>query len=254
VIAIAWGSASAPPALASAVHVVQPGETLSGIAAANGLTTESLAAWNGIGSETLVVSGSSITVPSLEEAGVSSSSSTSTGSGTHVVIAGESLGSIAAANGISVADLAAVNGLSETGILPEGATLQIPAPSASTSTAPAGLGAITSPWGDLYLDPTAAQQWNAMRDQSLADYGQDLYPAGPLSAYRTAEQQGELYESFLSGVGDPANPPGYSSHELGLSVDLATPEMRYVVDQIGWQYGWGKLEAPDEWWHVTYGG
>lgn len=238
--------------------MVQPGETLSGIAAANGLTTESLAAWNGIGSETLVVAGSSLTVPSAEEAGVSSSSTSASTTGSHAVVAGESLGSIAAANGVSVADLAAVNGLSETGVLPEGATLQIPAASTSTmatsTAAPAGLGAITSPWGDLYLDPTAAQQWNAMREQSLADYGQDLYPAGPLSAYRTAEQQGELYESFLSGVGAPADPPGYSSHEVGLSVDVATPEMRWVVDQIGWQYGWGKLEAPDEWWHVTYGG
>ncbi len=257
-IAAAAGCATAAEAAASASHVVQPGETLSGIAAANGLPTESLAAWNGISSETLVISGSSITVPTAEEAGVSASTaSTATASGgSHVVVAGESLGSIAGANGVSVSELAAANGLSETGILPEGATLQIPAPSTTTatSTAPAGLGAITSPWGDLYLDPAAAESWNAMRDQSLADYGQDLYPAGPLSAYRTSEQQGELYESFLNGVGDPANPPGYSSHEVGLSVDVATPEMRYVVDQIGAAYGWGKLEAPDEWWHVTYGG
>ena len=39
-----------------------------------------------------------------------------------------------------------------------------------------------------------------------------------------------------------------------MSVDLATPEMRDVVDQIGYLYGWGKTEAPTEWWHVTWGG
>ena len=93
-----------------------------------------------------------------------------------------------------------------------------------------------------------------MRQQALSDYGVDLYPAGPLSAYRTSDQQGEMYELFLSGAGAPANPPGMSSHELGLSVDLATPEMRSVVDQIGAIYGWGKYEAPSEWWHVTYAG
>ena len=63
-----------------------------------------------------------------------------------------------------------------------------------------------------------------------------------------------MYELFLSGAGAPANPPGCSSHELGVSVDLATPAMRDIVDQIGWQYGWGKIEAPAEWWHVSWGG
>jgi hypothetical protein len=28
--------------------------------------------------------------------------------------------------------------------------------------------------------------------------------------------------------------------------------MRWVVDQIGYQYGWGKVHGPDEWWHVDY--
>jgi hypothetical protein len=45
-----------------------------------------------------------------------------------------------------------------------------------------------------------------------------------------------------------------SSHQLGTSVDVATPAMRSVIDQIGYAYGWGKFEAPDEWWHVSYSG
>jgi hypothetical protein len=28
--------------------------------------------------------------------------------------------------------------------------------------------------------------------------------------------------------------------------------MRWVIDQIGASYGWGKLHAPGEWWHVDY--
>ncbi len=39
-----------------------------------------------------------------------------------------------------------------------------------------------------------------------------------------------------------------------MSVDLATPEMRDVVDQIGYFYGWVKTEAPAEWWHVAWSG
>ena len=252
--------AIATPAHASASHVVLPGETLSGIAAANGLTTDSLAAWNGFSADAMMISGSSIVVPTIEEAGAGTSASDATSSapaaGAHTVVAGETLSSIASANGVSVSDLAASNGLPEAGILLTGAALTIPAPSSSpAASGPAsGLGTIPSPWGDLDLDASAAQAWDAMRQQSLTDFGVDLYPAGPLSAYRTAEQQGELHDLFLSGAGAPANVPGASSHELGLSVDLATPQMRDVVDQIGWQYGWGKLEAPTEWWHVTYGG
>jgi hypothetical protein len=28
--------------------------------------------------------------------------------------------------------------------------------------------------------------------------------------------------------------------------------MRWVIDQIGWKYGWGKVQGPTEWWHVDY--
>ena len=190
----------AAPAGAAVSHTILPGETLSGIAAANGLTTDSLAAWNGLSSDYLVIAGDTIQVPTLEETGVASTTT-------------------------------------------------------ATTAAPASwLGSIPSPWGDLYLDAGAAAAWNAMRSEALSTYGVDLYPAGPLSAYRTSAQQGEMYELFLSGAGSPANPPGMSSHEIGVSVDLATPAMRDVVDQIGWQYGWGKTEAPAEWWHVTWSG
>ena len=30
--------------------------------------------------------------------------------------------------------------------------------------------------------------------------------------------------------------------------------MRSVVDSIGGAYGWGKITAPDEWWHVSFFG
>ena len=201
----------AAPATAAVSHTIQPGETLSGIAAANGLSTDTLAAWNGVSSDYLLIAGNTLSVPSLAETGVTTTATSTTATD--------------------------------------------PATTTSTSTAPAPwLGSIPSPWGDLYLDAGAAAAWNAMRQASLSTYGVDLYPAGPLSAYRPSTQQGEMYELYLSGVGSPANPPGMSSHELGVSVDLATPQMRDIVDQIGWQYGWTKSEAPTEWWHVTWTG
>ncbi|MDQ2676409.1 MAG: M15 family metallopeptidase, partial [Actinomycetota bacterium] len=141
----------------------------------------------------------------------------------------------------------AANGLDPAGYLIEGTTISIPAASSST----AGMGHIPSPSGELHLEPAAAESWNAMRDDSIANYGVDLYPAGPASAYRTTEQQQELYDLYLSGQGAPANPPGTSSHESGSAVDVAEPAMRDVIDQIGSAYGWvGTI--PSEWWHVQH--
>jgi LAS superfamily LD-carboxypeptidase LdcB len=91
-----------------------------------------------------------------------------------------------------------------------------------------------------------------MRQASLDLYGIDLYPAGPLSAYRSYGQQLYLYNLYLSGQGGLAAVPGTSSHEYGIALDLADPSMRTVVDQIGSQYGWAKTEAPGEWWHINY--
>ena len=48
-------------------HVVQPGETLWSIAAANNLTTRTVAAFNGLSESSQVVLGSTIQVPSTVE-------------------------------------------------------------------------------------------------------------------------------------------------------------------------------------------
>src|SRR5690349_5864865 len=62
VLAILPASASA-----SIPHVVQPGETLWSIAAANNFTTRSVAAANGLSENSPVVLGSTIQIPSIAE-------------------------------------------------------------------------------------------------------------------------------------------------------------------------------------------
>jgi LAS superfamily LD-carboxypeptidase LdcB len=93
-----------------------------------------------------------------------------------------------------------------------------------------------------------------MRQVALSQYGVDLYPAGPLSAYRSYAQQLYLYDLYLSGQGGLAAVPGTSAHEYGAAVDLPDPAMRSVIDEIGATYGWAKTETPGEWWHVNYVG
>ncbi len=185
-------------------HVVVPGETLTGIAAANGLTAADVAAWNGLPTGYFVIAGETISVPSLAEAGV---------------------------------------------VDPAVAT----DPALGSTGAPVyGLATITGPMGSVQLDSAAAVAFESMRADSLAQFGIDLFPDGSLSGYRTYEQQAYLYDLFLAGQGAPANPPGTSTHELGIAVDLSDPSMRTVVDQIGPSYGWNGISS--EWWHIEYSG
>jgi LysM repeat protein len=178
----------------------------------------------------------------------------------HLILPGETLWSIAEANGLSVESVAAFNGISPETYVIAGETIQVPASwevpatvaaPAPAAAAPYGLATVSGPMGAVQLDAAAATAFEAMRADSLAQFGIDLFPDGTLSGYRTYEQQAYLYDLFLQGVGAPANPPGTSSHELGIAIDLSDPSMRTVVDQIGAAYGWYGIES--EWWHIQYG-
>src|SRR3954468_18104866 len=58
----------AVPASAAIPHVVQPGETLWSIAAANNFTTRAFAAANGLSEDSAVIAGTTLKVPSVAEA------------------------------------------------------------------------------------------------------------------------------------------------------------------------------------------
>ena len=268
-------STPAAGAEAAVPHTVQPGESLWSIAAANNFTTRTVAAYNGLAETATVVAGQTIQIPTVEEgaaalaaAGIDTSipatdtsTTTSTAApaaGGHTVAEGETLSSIASSHGVTIDALAAANGRSTDSYVYTGEVLSMPeatltATATATSTG-VPLGTVPSPYGEIPLEASAAASWNAMREESLSTYGQDIYPAGTQSGYRSYEQQAAMYEAYLNGTGPLAAPPGTSAHEYGTAVDLETPEMRSVIDQIGWNYGWGKTEAHDEWWHINYVG
>jgi LysM repeat protein len=123
-------------AQANASHLVVPGETLSGIAAANGLSTQALAAANGLPANAFVISGRSLSVP--PRGTVAPTSSTSAAPvpaplGGYRVRLGDSLSAIAAEHGISLARLAAANGLSPQGVLIAGTSLRLPTAGSTTA-------------------------------------------------------------------------------------------------------------------------
>ena len=67
IAAVLFATVFAAPAGAAVPHVVQPGETLWSIAAANNLTTRTVAAYNGLSESSQVVLGSTIQIPSTVE-------------------------------------------------------------------------------------------------------------------------------------------------------------------------------------------
>ena len=213
--------------LAAVPHTVRPGETLWSISTSNNLTTRTVAVYNGLPEDAQLVAGTTVYVPTVQDGAAA-----------------------LAAGALAVAPVPSA-GSSASAAAPPGENSMI----STTTVAPApGMGHVPSPYGELHLVPAAADAWNAMRAEALSAYGIDIYPGGPLSAHRTYEQQAELYEAFLAGHGAPANPPGTSSHELGTAVDVETPEMRWVIDQLGWKYGWSEVHGLNEWWHVEYVG
>jgi N-acetylmuramoyl-L-alanine amidase len=130
-----------PAGAGAATHLVVSGETLSGIAAANGISPAALAAANGLPADAFVISGRTLTVP---VAGVTTTPTTSSSPasqpapfGGYRVRLGDSLGKIAGELGTSISALAAANGISPSGTILAGTSLRLPGGAGSTTTAPA---------------------------------------------------------------------------------------------------------------------
>jgi hypothetical protein len=112
--------------------------------------------------------------------------------------------------------------------------------------------AALAPIAQGQLAKPAAAAGNSMNLQARR-MGLELVPTGAMSSYRNLAQQKLLYGRYLAG-GNLAAKPGSSNHGWGLAVDVATFQMRQLVDRIGEPYGWAKRwsDAPSEWWHLAY--
>jgi len=161
-ISVAVAALLALPAAASAyfVHVIAPGESLSSIAAADGLSVQQLAAANGLSPDAQLILGSDIQIPP-QQAGVSApaaatatapavagdgdsdaddTGSTATAvpatatttSASYVVQPGDTLTAIAARAGMTVDELAALNGLDPNNLLISGTAIRVSGSSGSS--------------------------------------------------------------------------------------------------------------------------
>jgi LysM repeat protein len=108
-------------------YLVQPGDTLSAIAARAGTSVAALAAANGLNPNGLLISGAVLRLSgSSSSAGASVPvSTTSVSSGSYRVQPGDTLSAIAARAGMSVAQLAVNNGIDPNGTLLAGSVLSL---------------------------------------------------------------------------------------------------------------------------------
>ena len=155
----------ASPASAAVPHVVQPGETLWSIAAANNLTTRTVAVYNGLSEDSQVILGSTINIPTtvegyaaLQQAGLAPADPAQAApapaaapaaapeaapapQGAYTVRPGDTLSGLAAQTGVSVDAMAAMNGLDPNAYLLTGTVLKLPggapAPAAASQPEPA---------------------------------------------------------------------------------------------------------------------
>jgi lysozyme len=118
---------------------------------------------------------------------------------------------------------------------------------------PRQLASIHHPKLGLFLAADgAAASWNTMRLFLLQRYGSrgDVYPEGPLGAYRDFAGQVRCKQLY----GGNAATPGTSNHGLGHAVDVADHFMAGLVDKHGGLFGWHHWDAKWEWWHREYDG
>lgn len=80
------------------------------------------------------------------------------------------------------------------------------------------------------------------------------------SAFRTMGEQERLYRAYLDGSGNLAAPPGYSTHQNGIAIDIrvrnsfTSPEYLWLASNAK-RYGFintGKDFAQPEPWHWEY--
>lgn len=137
---IALGAFTLGASTARAHQTVQAGDTLSGIAAAHGVTPAALAAANGMSPDAFVITGQSLAIPAPSSPAAAAPTPAPAATGTQIQ-PGETLSAIAARMGTTPAALAAANGIANPNLILAGTTLR---PAAGMAAAPASAPAASS--------------------------------------------------------------------------------------------------------------
>jgi soluble lytic murein transglycosylase-like protein len=244
-------------AVAEPEHEIAPGESLTSIAAADGLSVAQLAAANGLSPTAELTAGVTLRIPPQTNTGtaapgpatpnvpasaapsVTSAPASAAPGGGYRVTFGDTLSAIAARYGATVQGLAAANGLNPGGVLPAGATLAIPGatpPAVSAATpapssvsgaqptgetvSPAAVGAVAASHG---VSPSLAE---AIADQESGFNNAEVSPTGAVGVMQIEPSTWQYLRSELGGP--PLRPASAQDNVLG-GVEL----LHSLLEQTG---------------------
>jgi LysM repeat protein len=136
------GTTSAPAASGGGGYRVAPGDTLSGIAARQGVSLGSLAAANGLKLDSWVIQGTTLRLPApgsapVAQAAPAAGQGAPEAMGAYKVRPGDTLSGLAAAARVPAAQMAYMNGLNPTAQLVAGTIIKLPPGAAISTTTPA---------------------------------------------------------------------------------------------------------------------
>jgi soluble lytic murein transglycosylase-like protein len=244
-------------AVAEPEHEIAPGESLTSIAAADGLSVAQLAAANGLSPTAELTAGVTLRIPPQTNTGtaapgpatpnvpasaapsVTSAPASAAPGGGYRVAFGDTLSAIAARYGVTVQGLAAANGLNPAGVLPAGATLAIPgamppavsaaapAPAASAgaqpteeTVSPSDVGAVAARNG---VSPTLAE---AVANEESGFNNDEVSPTGAVGVMQIEPSTWQYLRSELGGP--PLSPASAQDNVLG-GVEL----LHSLLEQTG---------------------
>ncbi len=242
--AIPTTGAGLPAAVTSTTYRVMAGDTLGSIAARFGTTWSALAALNHLANPNLIYVGQVLQIGGSSSGGSGPSWGTPAGA-TYRVMAGDTLGSIAARFGTTWSALAALNHLANPNLIYAGQVLRLTgsaaAPTATATTAATATGGVAS--GGTYrvaagdtLGSIAARfgtTWSALAALN--------HLANPNLIYA-----GEILRVSGSGGGSPASPAAPASPAPAAPAPAPAPApstagavaARVALEQVGKPYQW----------------
>ena len=239
-------------AFADPEHEITAGESLTSIAAADGLSISELAAANGLSPDAQLITGQTLQIPARSPApamsgGAGASPATAGGSGGSAagltggyrVVSGDTLSEIAVRHGVTVSALAAANGLDPAGLLTTSMTLTIPgATSTSTDTttpaassvsgaqptsetvSPATVAAVAASHG---VSPSLAE---AIADQESGFNNAEVSPTGAVGVMQI---EPSTWGYLHTELGVPALDPASASDNVLAGVEL----LHSLLEQTG---------------------
>lgn len=227
-------------ALADTTYVVGAGDTLSALAQRFGVSVDSLVAGNGLPSADQIYVGQSLSIPetgATSVGGASSPGGATVRTGSHVVVAGETLGLIATRYGTTVDALVRANNLASPNLVWAGIHLAIPgAGHESFDASPAAVSAGSA------SDPAAAAAPRAI----VID----------LSDSRLYAYEGQaVAAAFAVSAGGPGTATPVGRFSIGRRFsrqDMSGPD--YYAPDVPWvQYFTGNYAIHGTYWHNSFG-